>query len=672
MDNLDLVKVYTPEGDLKRIERKYLSKALESGFRQAEEVQPATTPKRESAVADLITGGVKGIASLGKSALQTGAETAEDVLRLGTQGVSMGFADEAVAGGKAATESLIDGKESFSDLYQRYLASEQEKIKSSRERSPYLGTAAEFGGAVLPAIAAATFTGGAAAPAAGAGLARIIGGGALSGAIAGAGTSEGTLIGNVRHDKDKGLVIGEKAKQLLGDIAAGGASGAILAPAITGVSKVLSKAAGATKNLIDESIGMFDEASEAKFIFDRAKGGDQFFTKQAQQAFRNEKQDAVNKITSAIGSVDEALGNSVNEVINSSTASGLRINANPIIGDLDNVLNRTSSKDIKNVINTIKQSSDGTPAELYALYKRVKDELGSNITSDERSALRALQTSLKNELDNNIVDANGNKIFKDAAQLFHDFRSATGERIFSGGKKLTVDLQDPRNPLSVKGKRIGVHGADKADYLRSVQSGIENLFEETGKTGGKIGEAYTILDSVTNGLDEFEKANGSKFSNLLGTDLDSFFKMQNLSVAGMKPELEHQATKMSAYQKLYGYDKDRGKSIGLAAQITPKFLERQYKLPMAAGRIAGAYEKAAGSKLFSLPKEGLLKVADSIKNDFPNHAKALTDALDNSDLYKKNAILFALMQNPNFRNMAPALLNDTGESIQAEGELENE
>lgn len=298
MDNLDLVKVYTPEGELKKVEREQLSDALSHGFKLAEE-DPTEKPKK-SLLGSGLAATAKGIISAAPSVFQTLAETGEDVARLGAQGATFGFSDEALAALQAGKESLTSEK-SLADLYEDYKKIEEEKLKKSRERSPVLGTVAEFGGAVLPGIAATALTGGAAAPAVAPSLGRALGKaaltGAASGALAGAGASEGSVLGDVEFDPSKGVVYGEKAEKFAKDVLGGAASGAVIAPMFEGGIRALGKAAGGIKKGVK---GLADKHGEAKnnlvaYRETKEKGTD-FITEQGKEALDIRKENYATKV----------------------------------------------------------------------------------------------------------------------------------------------------------------------------------------------------------------------------------------------------------------------------------------------------------------------------------------------------------------------------------------
>jgi hypothetical protein len=134
-------------------------------------------------------------------------------LRAIGQGVTLGFADELLAGLQAPF-----GPGSLAENYNTALQSERDVLKQYRQDYPYSSTAYEVAGAIAPAL----FSGGAAAPLAagrasaalGAGLRAGISG-AKTGAVYGFGTGEGGLMERAANMGVQG-VLGGAAGGVLG------------------------------------------------------------------------------------------------------------------------------------------------------------------------------------------------------------------------------------------------------------------------------------------------------------------------------------------------------------------------------------------------------------------------------------------------------------------------
>lgn len=156
-----------------------------------------------------------------------GPSQLEAVARGGAQGLTLGYADEAVGGAQAVRDYILGRKsvfdEGIGDIYRRNRDMEREKFAEAREAHPKTYGAAQIGGAVLPTIAATVGTKGAALP-------------AISARLAALGATE--ALGHSEADLTQGE-FGQAAQET----ALGGAIGGALPPAMRGVSKMAGVAA---------------------------------------------------------------------------------------------------------------------------------------------------------------------------------------------------------------------------------------------------------------------------------------------------------------------------------------------------------------------------------------------------------------------------------------------
>lgn len=100
------------------------------------------------------------------------------------QGATFGFADEALAGAKAAYDKFQDPNQSYGDLYDKRVGQERQNVAMARKDNPWSYTGGAFGGSALanmiPGIGIAR----------GASLGTTLGKTALQGALSGAGESD--------------------------------------------------------------------------------------------------------------------------------------------------------------------------------------------------------------------------------------------------------------------------------------------------------------------------------------------------------------------------------------------------------------------------------------------------------------------------------------------------
>jgi hypothetical protein len=622
-----------------------------------DDFQPARQ-RKESAVGSAAGALGRGIVESGKYLGEKALESAEDVTRLGAQGLTFGFADEGVAAAKALSESQATGGE-FEDLYKKYLALEQEKIKMSKERSPVLGTAAEFGGAILPAIGASVISGGAAAPAAGAGLLRTLGRtaltGAAGGALAGAGTSEATILGGR-----------EGIEQLGKDILGGAASGAVIAPAFTLAGKasggVMKKGAEGAKKLATT----FDEPEAALVALEESKAGTDFITKVGKDLLEERQTNTAKEITEQILSVEKVLGKELNDIVDAFTKKIDVYDLSTALDDAQQVLapNKRANESVLNILDSIRSDKTdvlsglgGRGTELRPdarTLKRLRDEIKNRLLfvqdEDQKVVLNNLQEALKQKLEENVEG------FAAANKNFELFRMGAGEQILNKGLPQFLNPQDP-NTMQQTMERIGRYASDM-----SSKAYKEDLFTiirgEIGR-GGRFGEsgsgAKNTFKGLKTGLEEFQRATGKDLSKYGLNPDKTFNKLQRESVVqGIK-------------QKIHGYDTGYGEG-SISKSLTPDIAKRPFLVPRAAGTIARLAEKVKSSdvvkKIYGATDTQLEKLAGSIEDKFPAYSKSLRDAIKNKDSYKKNAAIFALMQKPDFRNTVPYFFE--------EEEIENE
>lgn len=660
MEELDLVPVYTPEGELKKIKRSDMEKALSSGFSLAE--QPPT--KKQSVLTSAAKGIGGGLVEAGKYLGEKTLESAEDVARLGAQGATFGFSDEALAAAQAAKEGAATGGD-FADLYQKYLALEQEKIKMSKERSPILGTAAEFGGAILPAVGASIASGGAAAPAAAGGLARILGRaaltGAVGGAISGAGTSEGTIVGGDR----------EKIAQLGKDIVGGAASGAVLAPAFTGGLMALGGVAKGAKGAISKLGKDFKEVEAQLVAREEAKMGTSFLTEKGKELLDNRLVNTATDLTEKIVTVEQALGRELVDSVEKAAERGVKINVhdlNTVFNDVEQILSKNKNinaealdllKTIRTkdaisesgLMGTMEQVAD--PIAIKKFRDQLKSQLYVNENLDDRVLLDKLEKALKAKLETSVEG------FQKANKDFELFRSAAGESILNRGMPLFLSTKDPVTQKEIK-QRIGRYASDmlNKDYKNQLVDFIAYDISKAGRFGSSSDEATRVFNSFLNSLKEFEQTTG-----------------RNLSKYGLNPEetvnhLKRESLVQGVKQKIHGFDQGYGEA-GIKEALTPDLAKRPYLLPRVVGAVERGTKKVSSAvatkasdiskKIFSLNDNALEKLVEGIKTKYPSHAKSLHDALMNKDTYKKNAAIFALMQKPDFRNFVPAFFEEEQE-----------
>lgn len=126
-------EVTAPDGKKYQIEGEGTQQEALDYFKQQWSAQPQQAGMLETKAKKRVSGGV------------------DDYVRAGFQGATFGFGDEIVAG-LGSLKGLV-GKGSVKDEYNRRLASERAKLEAFKEDSPIASLGLEVAGGVLPAIA---------------------------------------------------------------------------------------------------------------------------------------------------------------------------------------------------------------------------------------------------------------------------------------------------------------------------------------------------------------------------------------------------------------------------------------------------------------------------------------------------------------------------------------
>lgn len=633
--------------------------------------------KKPSIIGESVIGMAKGIGSGIKSLAESTAETIPDVLTLGAQGALAGFSDEAIAGLRAAAEAP-SSEESLGDLYERYKKIERERIEKARERSPWIGTAAEIGGAMVPAIGAAVLSKGKSIPKSTADLgsmfktaAKV---GLAEGAIGGLGSSEADLIKAVKGD------VGE-AEELAKDIAGGAAVGAVAGPVLTGLGYAGGKVLKGAGQKIGGMTEKYAPLRQTKEAFESKLKGIDFESDVGNLNIIKQQNDYSDKLASDILSYENILGKELSDSIETATKKGTRIDIddlNPLIKDAQDILG-TKKNYNKKILETLKSFETSStpvgelgsnlyqkrsdPKTLYNLRDMVKkklSELDYRTDKEEFTILNELQDSIRNKL--NKVEG-----FQDANKNFEAFRSSVGETIINRGKKLALSIEDPTTQMREL-ERIRKSASDLPNYKQTLTDTINSDISKAGRFGGSGDDARLTFDALSENIKKFEEQTGKRIKDSgIDIDADSVYN-----------QLKKQSDIAGVRQKIHGYDAGYGEDSSLKKLL----IKGVYGLPRYAGtglRVGKEMVESASKtlpgkvskKLYNLSDDGLNKLANAIENKYPSHAGVLRDAIINKNSYRKNAAIFALAQNPEFRNTAPYIMEQITSGTTGEEE-ENE
>lgn len=565
----------------------------------------------------------------------------KDLARLGVQGASMSFSDEALAGLQAAAD-VAGTEKTLKDLpalYEQYKQIERRKIEEARERSPILGTAAEIGGAIIPSI----FTGGtslavkgaskllpslATSTSAGAAIGRAALTGAQYGGVAAAGAMESPLLSSEgAAEIAKGATMGS----LFGGAMAGAGEAAKgIYKAYAPESRSFKLAGVATKEALE------GRPSPTSTI------GEDLLIKEEQEAARGlserffSKETTVDGISTPAG-IKELQGRKIGEVTKEAAERGLKVGHLPetrsnvdalrkILIEEPNLLNLTKKEEdlMGSFIQESLKNKGLIPPDLANEVRRIlpgiQQRLQDKIPLKKLEVISKLKTSLLNELENpeNVPGfAQANRAYRSSMEVLDEL---IGKRI--------SDV--PRE------KRSGVVFDEVRDLIKKA--------EVLGETGVTARERINLL-----------KQSAKKAFDL---DPDTYKKVGINTPDELFTAIERQSGRASIRQGLGGVDRGPSKLGKIEALLN---VVHPYQL----GRYTGGIAKKVtdvSSWTYKQPDAILTRVADKMAQypSLQGVANSLRSSVESGNVRMKNATLFAILQKPEAR----AILGEEAESEQ--------
>lgn len=568
------------------------------------------------------------------STLQTAADFGRGIVA----GGSLGFADELV-GVASAIPAVMDGKEAFLKKYREEQKASEAAFEAARERSPVANLAGELAGGIgtgfltggLGAGGAATTAGklGAKEAAkfftkeglkqAGKKAANVAGTTALLGAVEGAGRSEGTL----------------GSKEMLSDVVAGGTFGGLIGGSLSGAADLGKGAVQAGKELLTEAPSPF--MRQAAKAFDLGTEGKRIYSEATQvedlsrRASKN-AEDLVGKIKQA----DAELGKAVGESISNATTRGVTINVGPEIKQSAEDLvryyginpNLDLSGKVRKVLSELSERSQSNmnPEELRSYKSFLEQSLASfkGSTSPEVNQVRNNLVSLLGGIDDKLKTSIPE--YRKAAQQFSEFRT-----------KFVEPLERQGLP---EGAKPDVRGS-LASREPTIFKGAEKLYGSATAPGatGNIGQR--ILGEVTEGVDELAKTS-SPASKILGT-AEEFAK-----------DTRSKADVSSIYEQVRGLGNTTSTGSGLLSQA----LSLGRNTAFTGANVAGEAVSKVGKNVYNMDVNAARRIGEQMLANpaLKYMGEALIKGAENGNQSRINAVMFALLQKPQGRE----LLQDMG------------
>jgi len=576
-----------------------------------------------------------------KSTLEEVGETASDLGRGVLSGLTMGGLEELTAGGKAL---LSDEKNDFSTLYKKYLEIEEQKESEARERSPTASLVGEIGGSLLPAIA----TGGAGLAASGGRAAAQLGGkellkaagkgalaagltGAVQGGVTGAlSSTEGGLIGASAEEKQK----------LLEDVKSGAVTGGVLGGVLGAAGPLASGAIQKSK----EELLKYPLMQE---MFESAKMGKEGLGFLQEQSSRNvlvKEEKDISTLAKKLKTMDRLAAKKIIDPLERASFDEVKV---PMLrSEPFNALASEIEKKQPELAFNIKRLASGqtNPLEAHELRNTIK-QMGPEY--------RELENEIKAAIDRAVPG------YKDNLKNFSKFREATSESLIKKG-----------TPVELRDSWLSDVTKPKENLLAAVEDTVQKLKFPGKESKDALAAMYSeeggmipLLNKLKNSsygaeLDDLARQSGFKNTADMIDSLKNEFEQTSLQSATIRSALGGRPEQEGLNQlKVSWARKPLVIGANLAGQAKKMSKDAFESISKGTPNIIKAPIQV-GKSVYDFPVQKLDQIADTLigRTGYSSYGKSLKDALAKGDNVKKEAILFALMQRPDFRESIPSMI----------------
>lgn len=592
-----------------------------------------------------------------EEATRVARENTIDTLRGITQGATLGGADELGGGLTAILDQIqakahnaglanaspsqvnaqlkaqgLHGDVGPTNMGEVYRQAQQDTLKGFKEseaRSPWLYGAGQLAGGV----ASGTMLGGVTAKALGSYLPQ--GAGLLSKAARAVAIAapEGALMGGL--SSDKGALINatpEEKLQLLKDSYHGAKTGSLLgagASLVTNGAPIVFKKAGQYANELFEDVPFLKQLKLAK---EEGAKGLGFGGEAARQRIRGGTNEAVEGIISGLEEGRGTLGNELESSLTNSNATFSPSTSPNVETSLDQVLG-----DVAQRPGLVK---GGQAQELTDLITKFKSgQLSAKELYDLRSILKKNFSTTDEIFGNNIKNAAGqvrsalNTIpeFNAANTKFNKFAEAGSETILNKGA--TPDFRR-------------YYQSDKAAPVNDLYKTLKTSVERYGRPGTSADSAKELIDSLEEGLTGFEAKHPGEIQRLTGQSIDE--------ITG---SLQKQGN-LEAIRRSIVSERAEGTPLeAITGLFSPKAIS--FKAANVAGEVGNSGIVRTGRSYYNMGKQQASDLANKLLSipSSTQYGQSLQQAIQNNDIFKQNAIIFSLQQNP----LIGPMLNGEGE-----------
>lgn len=459
--------------------------------------------------------------------------------------------------------------------------------------------------------------------------------------IAGAGTKmaiegapAGALYGLGSSENDM-----SNPEALAKDTASGAAMGSLGGLAIGTAAQSGKEAIKGAGNLAQK----YDFTRKLGQAFDLGGEGITFDSSAGKNKVAKLAKDIPNEITNQIMKVDQELGQKVGDSLLNAEKAGVRINIDPelkasadetfkIFADNPMLLNTMDPKS-KALLIKVGQSGVGdlSPLEARALKDTFYDlsdrlnGLNSDVANISRQRGHALAQSLDNQIKNQIPE------YKLAASQFSQFRSSIPET-----------LLQPGLPSELRTKQLG----SLKNKETALYKAASHVFGDAHMPGSStVNGPRAAMGELGENLQKLEKSNPAAVKGLGGSAEDVAKKWQT------------QADRMAVLKQSQGVEPHEGLKKTIVGQVIGSGEGFTYNMANRAGRISKSIGQSApvkaSARAFAAGNDSLMQLASHLKTTKGGQplGEALEKALNNKDEMAKNAVLFKMLQIPEYRNM---------------------
>lgn len=585
----------------------------------------------------------------------------KDFGRTLAQGATLGFSDEAIA----YARSVLEGKK-----YEETVKEEREALERYSKEHPYIATGAEFVGGIAPAL----LTGGASAVAE-AGVGLGIKAAAMQAAKQGAKFGAATALGKTEQ-------LAEKPMEALKEVALGAATGGVLGGAIGGGVQTFGKILP-TITEGAEKLGFKRPVTAFKYAQQTGKSAAEMTEESSSRLIKSAE-----NLTDELKIANKIARDRKQTFIDGESEKGIKITTDDLSksqalptlrefgSQLSNVTQFIPTNErpiLENFISKIQSQASGsglmggvfsefTPTEIDLIKKTIDKTLNTsvidnpNIAQSLKSNMIDSVTALRKVLEDKLGD-NYKSLNNTSSSLYKAFESLLDKGGPSISKYNSGNINNRPAKLQNAIEDLIANYSNEttgSDWSRKAMSDFKNKFrdlfnkemdlmEKTDSSGKKIVDPKQSIFAKLNEEGEFL---GFKDPETFLNEMIESSKVQDVrkAMVGIRP------VEGASVKGIWSKIKDVGSEeqmLNIASQ-----LGKQANTSSTTSKVL-----SAGSSLFSSDVSSRLigELSSHWLSDpkTKRYGEALRQAEIENDKNKKNATLFAAMQNPVAR---PAIL----------------